>query len=178
MNKQTFLKNLESNLLVLAIDKRNKIVDNYEKKIDKMILEGAKEEDALKEIGSVAEIAKKELSNFGIDANYVNGNKKSYFGLFLIAIDNFVAKMSKKETKEVVKTIGELLIVLLIVALTKIPFIFIKDLAVTFLELFQVSVTDFAASVISVVIEATYLVTAVVLFISIFKKRFGESTKN
>jgi|GEM_PF-5081318 len=179
MNKKQFLAKLEENLEILTNTTRTKELLKYEKKIDSEIQKNISEEKAVEKLGDPSVIANKILIEHGINVDYLDKNNSSngYLSSFFEAIDNFVSKMSKKNSKEITRLILELLTIFLVIAVLKIPFIFLKDLITMLLDMMQLTVSGFISVLISIGIEFVYILIAVTMFISIFKKRFGNITK-
>ena len=104
-------------------------------------------------------------------------NKKGYFNDFIKAINNFIDYFDKKDFKDVLKVIVELLIIIFFIALLKLPFILFRDLTLNFFDVLGVSNSSLVGILIYRIVDIVYILLAIVLFIELFKKRFKDIKK-
>ena len=172
MNKKDFLGEMEKCLKVFVDVERTTLIDKYSLLIDQAVSSGKSEEEAISELGKPLDIAREELQNRGINPDVLINDTRGYFKQFLSAVDNVVETFSKKNSKEIGNTILNILVIFAFVALLKIPFLFLNDIIVMFLESMALTITNVVSTLISVGIELVYVLVAIIVFISMFKKRF------
>lgn len=80
MNKEEFLKNLESKLEVLNKSEREDILNEYEQHIELRMKSGLSEEGAIKDFGDLDELVKEILEAYNVDPEYGRKKKKIFYG--------------------------------------------------------------------------------------------------
>jgi len=99
---------------------------------------------------------------------------KGYFNEFISSINNLIDYFYKKSTKEILKVIVELLILVIFISLLKLPFILFRDLLLNFFDIFGFHGDSLIALLIYRIVDIIYIIFAVMLFIGLFKKRFKD----
>lgn len=100
MNKNEFLKKLESKLMVLETGERKDIIDEYDVIITEKINHGKTEEEAIKDFGNIDILVKEILSAYKINPEYKNekDKDKEEFDNFIKEADSLIKKAAKYVT--------------------------------------------------------------------------------
>ena len=178
MNKEDFLKELDKKIDVLKKDEREKIIKKYKTQITKRVNKGEDEETVVASY-DVDKLAKEILDGYGVksDKAATKTESKGFFGDLVATIEGLVDSLSKKSGKEILFLLLEIIIILVIVALLKIPFVFIRDLLMNIFNLLGTPFTSVIMKIISISVEIIYILFAIIVFIVIFKKRFEKYRK-
>lgn len=175
MNKEKFLEKLRKKLDILNQDEVNDIIDEYGGYIDEKVKKGKTEEEAIKEFGDFDELVKEILSAYKINEDYEE-KKSDWFSNFFEsvgnAIDHIVRNLSNKSGSEIAKFVIEIIFLLLIISLFRIPVVLIENLGE---GIFSLLISPFDYIFISIwrfVIEICYIALAVIFFVKICKERY------
>lgn len=179
MNKEEFLKKLRKKIEILEESEVEDIIDEYSGFIDEKVSQGSSEEEAVKSLGNINELAQELLSAYKIKSP--NSKKtesvNQFIDEFLMIIEKFVGIFANKSFKEIIRFIIELMCIFIIIAICKIPFEILKEMGGDIL--FNLSRTLGGNEVYRVLggignffFELCYFVFAVVMFVKIFEKRF------
>ena len=103
--------------------------------------------------------------------------KKGYFNDFFKSINDLIDYFYKKSSKDILKVVVELLLIVIFISLLKLPFILFRDLLLNFLDIFGFHGNSLAAILVFRLVDIVYIIFAVILFISLFKKRFKDINK-
>ena len=167
MKRVEFLKKLRKRLSFLSKVELEQEVLHYINEIDKS---KKNDEEVIKNFGSIEDIVKKVCASHGID--YKRVAKKSFFSWFTSfyeAIQDFSSIFKNSDNRERIKLIGDLLLLILITCVLKIPFIFIRNLGDSLIETFFQSNISFLA-IWGLIIEILYVFIALSFFINTLKK--------
>ena len=172
MNKKEFEHQLFNYLDVLLEDVARKEVDECLDQVAEQMQQGVSEEEAMKSLGNPELVASNILQKHGIDFSKVNkkhGFIYQKFEQLFQVIHRLVDVMSKNDFKSNVKIVIDILILIVFVAILKIPFIVVQNLGDTLLSYISIPVL---ADVWSLIVDCIYIVVAVIVFINIFQKYF------
>lgn len=141
MNKEKFLKELEKKLAVLSEEERRDTINEYRDIIEEKVRHGKTEEEAVKEFGSVNELAKEILNAYKINPDYSKNETKEKTKQIMDDCEDLIKKGAQKlsnVTEEVIDNFKEsgkdftletafeivikIFIVLLLLAVLRIPF--------------------------------------------------------
>ena len=75
MNKRDFLKSLEKKLSILDEQEIKDIINEYEDIIDQKVKDGKTEDEAVKEFGSIDELASEILKTYKLNSKYTKENE-------------------------------------------------------------------------------------------------------
>lgn len=173
MKKDEFLKKLRKKLDILEETEINDIISEYEGYIDEKINKGATEEDAIKSMGDINELASELLSAYKIkkplnkEKDSLNDIVSSIVNIFNQIIDVF----ANKSFNEIIKFIIELIVIFLIIALFRIPFEIVEDMGRSAIYNLGIGVS-IIGRIWKFILELIYLIFAVILFIKIFESRY------
>lgn len=111
MNKEKFIIELRKRLSLLSNEEIDKNVEEYLSYINQKINEGKSEEEAIKELGDVNQIAKRILTSYKINEKYIKlfiGKEKviDEINEFVNKVEDTVTEIAKK-TGEMAKNVFE-----------------------------------------------------------------------
>lgn len=119
------------------------------------------------------------LHDHGINGEYIHQlSMKSGLKSFIIKIHDVIMQMSKNSWKENMKVFGDILILIILICLLKIPFIFVRNLGE---NLFTALSFPLGVTILYFAIEVIYIFVAIIVFVNIFSvwyEKKKESTKN
>jgi len=170
MNKEEFIKYLDAKLSFLVDEERKKEIDKYSSVIDNYISMGQSEVDAIGTFGNPDDLVMAIYLSRGL-------NYKKLFGRNIVensmksAIKNFGKRVTGEDKKDARNSIIYLVYLVIFVILLKIAFIFVRDMGET---LFLNAFNGISYKVYGIIFEILYIVSAVILFIHLFKKRFSS----
>lgn len=160
MNKEQFLEELEKHLDILTTEAKEEELKKYQT----MILSG--------EQIDIEKIVKEIYLRRGINPEKVLKKDKFIYSKFeelFKIIHNVVEKMSENNLEENVKIILDLLVLIFLICLIKIPFILVRNLGDSLLEVINVPPL---LTVWGLIIDIVYIIVAFIVFINIFSKWF------
>lgn len=179
MNKEEFLKKLRKKIDILEESEVEDIIEEYSGFIDEKVNQGFTEEEAVKSMGDINELAGELLSAYKIkNTEDKNGETLNRFiDEFLNIIENIINIFANKSLKDIIKFIIEIICIFIIIAICKIPFGFIKFMGSEILREFSTifgtsGVYYFIVNIGNFFLEICYLIFAVILFIKLFQKKF------
>ena len=173
MNKEEFLNKLRKELNILEDKEVEDIISEYEGYIEEKVNRGLTEEEAVKELGDINEIVNDLLAAYKVkqkDTNVLNRfiNKVSQ------GFDYILNELSHKSGKEILKFVIEIALIVLIIVILKIPFLLLKDLGWNIFGDLGAPISSILYGIWSFIVELTYLILAVILFIKIIEKRYFQ----
>lgn len=173
MNKEEFLKKLKKKLDILEDKEVLDIVSEYEGYIDEKVASGLTEEEAIKELGDFDEIISDLLAAYKLKDNSKNDSGFNKFvNTVSDGIDNFMGSLDNKSGRDIIKVLIEIIIILFIVCLLKIPFSMIKSLGGSIFDTLPRPFSNLFTGIWYFIIEFSYIVAAIVFFIKTFEKRY------
>ncbi len=179
MNKQQFLDKLKSKISILNDEEIDDIINEYAGYIDEKVAEGKTEKDAVKELGSVNEIATDLLDAYKVKAT--SNEDKNVIEKVVAWITDFVdviiSNVKGKSFGDILNFGVKLALIFLIILLGKIPFIFIERAGAGIFSRLG-NVGDYLAYIWNTIIEFSYLFIAIVAFVTIIKREFMKNEIN
>ena len=174
MNKEEFLNKLRKKLDILEDKEIEDIISEYEGYIEEKVSRGLTEEEAVKELGDFNEIvndllAKKKKKQK--DTNYI----KKFINKISQGLDYILNELSNKSGKDILKFVIEIALIILIICIFKIPFLIVKDLGWNIFTSLSSPISDIFYGIWSFIIELSYFIMAIVLFIKIIEKRYFKN---
>ena len=134
--------------------------------------QGVSEEEALKSLGNPEEVAREIYKKHGIAFSKVHKKHSVVYQKFeqlFQVIHRLVDVMSKNDLKSNAKIILDILILVLFIAILKIPFIVVQNLGDSLLSYLAIPVIS---DIWSLLMDLIYIIVAVIVFINIFQKYF------
>jgi len=167
MNKD-YLKELEEYLNVFEVTKKEELLTHYVQ-----ATKGLNETQILNQFGTARTLASNIYKENQLNEDYIKTDYsfKSFFRIF----NTLIGVMSKNDIKSNLKILFDFLLIIGIVALMKIPFIFIRDMAMNFTNIFT---SGFFVNIWYFILEGLYIIAAIYLFIRIFKRWFANLSIN
>ncbi len=180
MNKEEFLKKLRKRLEVLEDSEIEDILSEYEGFIDEKVSKGLTEEQAVKELGNFNEIVDDLLAAYKVKRTSGEENIfNKVINKISDAIDLFMESLNNKSGKDIVKVLIEIILILFLICLLKIPFAMIRDLGSSIFFELTFPIGNIFSSIWAFIIEISYIIVAVIFFIKTFEKRyFKDITEN
>ncbi len=178
MSKEKFLERLRKKLSILESSEIDDIINEYDGYIEEKIKKGFTEEEAVKSMGEVDELAKELLSAYKIKTDGENhGSINNLIDSFIHIFDQIVSMFADKSFNEIIKFILEIVCIFIIIAICRIPFEIIGSIGRGFLSVFSTPIYHVFASIWSFILNVVYLIFAILLFVKIFESRYlGETT--
>lgn len=171
MKKEEFLNKLRKKLDVLEDKEIEDIISEYSGYIEEKVNRGLTEEEAVSELGDLNEIASDLLSAYKVktkDTNYL----KKFINKVSLMFDYFLKELENKNWKDILKIIIEIGLIIVLILVLKIPFLLFKDLGWTIFSGFSSPISNLFYGIWSFIIEISYLIIAVILFIKIIERRY------
>lgn len=164
MNKEKYLKELEKRLKFLSDAEKQEEIFRVSNLLDN--------EEIVKDIhAEVQDIYKK----YKIDEEKERKKEKNkmihLLNEFSQKCSRFTQTMKKNDYKKNLVIIRDILLILLITFILKIPFIGVETLL---FSLFGQILSDFVFTIFHILIEILYLLFAIYFFLHIFSKRFKK----
>ena len=180
MKREEFLNKLTEKLSPLEEEKRQAIINDYESKIKTRLKNKEKEDDIIASFGDIDLLTKRILKNNIVQDEVTKKEKISYgsfFGEFYNTLLDVLDNISKKDFKTIFIIIGELLLIILIVILLKLPFIVVRELLLNVVGSTGAGYQNAGATTIRTLLDIAYVIFAVLLFMNIFTTRFKKYRK-
>jgi hypothetical protein len=171
MKRHEFIKKLRKRLSFLKKEDLESEVLYYINEIDKSKLEDT---IVIKSFGSIDDIVENICKKYKIDYKEVTEKnllgKIKYFYKELVDLGTI---LKNSDGKQKLKIVGDLLILILVTCVLKIPFIFIRDLGDKIIEVFLNNSMSFLA-IWGLIIEIAYVIFALYFFVNTFQKWFSK----
>lgn len=172
MNRTTYLQTLKNGLSIFEESYQQQKILEIDEKISSLLGQGISEEEALKNLGDVQSMIDSIYKENHVDYASTIPKKSfllsSYEQLFK-TIRHVIDVMSKNSSKANAKILLDILILLGLTCVIKIPFILVRDLGDSILDFFA---NPLLSNIWHLIIELIYLVVAVTFFLNVFKKWF------
>lgn len=167
MTRREFIKALRKRLSFLSKEELEKEVLHYINEIDKS---KKPNEEVIKSFGSIEDICKKVCKEHGIA--YKKVSNKGIVRGFQTFYDNLLSIGSilrKSDNKKRISLLLDLLLLLVVTCVLKIPFIFVRDLGDNFVNsFFQANIAVLA--IWGLIIELLYVIAALAFFMNTLAK--------
>jgi len=175
MKKEEFIKKLREKLDILEKNEIEDIISEYLGYIEEKIQNGKSEEEAIQDFGDIDELTTELLKAYKINVEKNKSEKNIWTNMvekFSNWIDNIVSMLEEKNSKDIIKLIFEIAIIILGICLCKIPFHMLDEVGYGVFKTFQNSFGLGLFRIWHFIIEFAYLIFAIVLFIKIVEKRY------
>lgn len=167
MNRKEFLKKLRKRLSFLKKDALEKEVLYYINKIDSSKLSDV---EVISSFGSLDDIVKEVSKKYGISSQSAS-KKEFWFTRFYNDLINLSTILKNSDGKKRGKILLDILLLIAVTCVLKIPFIFVRDLGDRLTEtIFDSNITILA--IWGLVVEIFYVIVALSFFIRTFEKWF------
>ena len=172
MNKEEFVRRLETSLDIFEDSVKKQEIENYLKKIEERTKNGESEEEIIKSFGTMTEITETILKSHGINPQKLskkNGFIYKQFEELFQVIHHVIDEMSKNDFQNNLKIILDLLILIAFICLLKIPFILVRNLGDSLITNLNIT---FMSGIWGLIVDIIYIIVALVVFMNIFNKYF------
>lgn len=178
MNRNNYLQSLKDGLCFLDEAYQQQKILEVDAQINLLIQTGKTEEEAILDLGDVQELIRKIYIDNHVNLEKLQTNQKlthqkfnfsklkKLFEVFQHTID----VMSKNSAKANGKIIFDLLLLILLTSLFKIPFVVVRQFGVSLLDVFSVPLL---ITIWYFIVEILYWAFAIFFFLYIFQKWFS-----
>ncbi len=190
MSKQKFLKEFEKKLAILSETEKEDILNEYRDIIEEKVKHGKTEEEAVKEFGSIDELAKEILSTYKINPEYnqkktetektkdfvetTEGLIKKGAKKLSEVTENMVDTLKKSDveltTEKIFEIILKVILVLFGLALLKLPFYFIGELGASIFNIGFAPFSWITETVWKILVEIIYLAACILVIFTLITK--------
>ena len=175
MNKEEFIKKLRKRLNVLEDSEVEDIINEYVGFIEEKVNAGKTEEEAIKELGDFEEIVSDLLSAYKVKEPPKDYGINSFFDKIVNSIENFINLFETKNYSEICKILIEIIFIAILIAVLKIPFSLIEDLANKLFFSFDNPFCYILGTIWNFIISLSYIIIAVIIFIKVIEKRIFKN---
>lgn len=169
MNKKEFLTVLKNKLVYLVDTAREKEINNYSNLIDNYVNMGQSEEVAIESLGSVEDLVMAIYLSHGLDYKKLYTGKVSGSGI-KGAFKNFYLTITGPDKKKAGNAVIYFFYLILLIVLLKVAFIFVRDTGSSIFS--EIIKGDLVYKIYVIIFEVLYIISAILLFIKMFTKRF------
>ena len=166
MTKEEFLNKLRKELSILENKEVEDIISEYEGYIEEKVNRGLTEEEAVKELGDIDEIVNDLLAAYKVKQKNTN-TLNHFINKASQGFDYILNELSHKNGKEILKFVIEIALIVLLIAILKIPFLLLKDLGWNIFGDLGSPISSIFYGIWSFIVELTYFILSVILFIKI-----------
>ena len=179
MTKEEFLKRLKSKLSILEESEVIDILEEYSEHIDEKIKSGTSESDAIKEFGNINELASDILSAYKVNGNYSGNALTDFANDFVDSVkevfNKIVKVLSHGTTRDIVKLIIYIGIVLLVAAVIRIPFEILENLFDNAFDVLPSFLDEIFDAILILVINISYIIVAFLFVTKMLKEKFLDN---
>lgn len=172
MNKEEFIKKLRKKLEILDDNEIEDIVSEYEGYIEEKVNRGLTEEEAVSELGDFNEIVSDLLAAYKVKEPKNTITFNDIINKISKYLDSFMDSISNKSGRDILKLIIEIILILLLIWVCKIPFGIMKDLGWSLFHELSYPIGRTFYGIWAFLIELCYFILAIVMFIKIIDKRY------
>lgn len=177
MNKKEFLQELKNKISILKEEEVNDIINEYSELIDEKLKKKQKEEKIIKDLGNIDDLAKEILDAYKINHNYNKNAGTKFFEQCNKIIETLVNKFKDESFSSIVKFLLEIVVILIFIAILKIPFALVESLGANIFTFSYAPLSETLQTIWNFLIEMTYLVVAILVFVNIFKVKYLDDKK-
>lgn len=175
MKKEEFINKLRKKISILEKSEIDDIVEEYEGYIDEKKNAGMSEEEAVKALGDVNEIAKDLLSAYKIKDDYSKNEAPDFIqkivDYIMNIVDYIIAIFNNKSPKDVMRIIVEIILLVIFISVLKIPFYIVNHTVQDLFSNFGPTVSNIFYSTWLFITEIIYVVLALILFFKLLKEK-------
>ena len=174
MSKEEFLKTLRKRLSILEDSEIEDIISEYEGYIEEKVNVGLSEEEVVKELGNIDEIVRDLLAAYKVKEPKSEGLNGA-INKICNGIDNFMSSLDNKSAKDILRLLIEIIIILLVIWILKIPFALVRDLSENIFYEVHSPIGNILGSIWWILVETSYVIVAIIFFIKMFEKRYFKN---
>ncbi|MBE6160960.1 MAG: DUF1700 domain-containing protein [Firmicutes bacterium] len=179
MTKNEFVEKLRKKLQILDENEINDIISEYEGYIEEKMSSGMSEEEAVKALGNINEIASDLLSAYKIKDNYQDKNIiNKVMDKVIYYIDAVIKVFENKDFSEIVKMLIKIFLLAIVIRICKFPFDVLLDGVRDIINPFDNAVGNYLFYLIRVIVNIIYIILAFIFFFKILdEKIIGNDIK-
>lgn len=180
MNKEQFIAYMNKKLSIIKEDERKDIIDEYINHIEMKVAEGKSEEEAISDFGDIDEMINEILEAYNIDPKQTRGNNydhkiNDFLDRLFESLQSLLSSVTSMDMDNIVRLIFEVLVVLILLGVLRIPFEIVASLGDTLLEsLFGYGIFSIFGWLWKLMVRSIYLIIFFVALINIFRKRWAH----
>lgn len=174
MKKEEFLNKLRKKLSILEDKEIEDIISEYDGFIEEKVKRGITEEEAVKELGDLEEIAQDLLGAYKVKPQETNTLKK-FINKVSYMFDVFLKELETKDWKDILRMIIEIGLIIVLILVLKIPFLLLKDLGSSIFSELANPLSNIFYGIWSFIIEVSFFLIAIILFIKIIERRYFKN---
>lgn len=190
MNKKDFLKSLEKKLSILDEQEIKDIINEYEDIIDQKVKDGKTEEEAVKEFGSIDELASEILKTYKLNYKYTKEKEplKETINFFEDGIKNAAHGMANFfnnlnggtgiSIDLVFEIIIKFLILMVLLSVLRLPFELFIAIGKGIFDIALYPLNNILYVLWSVGMVSLYFVVGAFIFIALFKQYMNTTNKD
>ena len=171
---ETFISRMKKDLYLLTEPAQEAELSSIENRIRQLQENGLSEEEAIRSLGDAQKLVHEIYLKRGIDFQKIRKKRDFFshqFEELFNAIHHVVDIMSKNSFRENSKIIFNLILLIFIICLIKIPFLFVENIGDSLLQTFS---NNTVLLIWGLVIDIAYIFVAIMAFMNIFPKWFSD----
>ena len=180
MNKEQFIAYMNQHLAVIKEDERKDIIDEYINHIDEKVSEGMSEEEVIESFGNIDEMIKEILDAYNIDPQQAKSTASGFdkkvnevLDVLFEGFQSFLSKITSMDVDSIVRLMFEVLVVLLVLAILRIPFEIMESIGASLLKsLFGYGIGSTFAWIWHLICSILYIVMFIVALINVTSRRW------
>ncbi len=181
MNREQFVEYMNKKLVVIKEEERKDIIDEYCNHIDEKVGEGMSEEAVIEGFGDIDEMIKEILDAYNIDpsqtqqSNDFDRKVNNFLDALFDSLQQLLSRVTSMDMDSIVKLIFEILVVLIILALMRIPFEIVESIGSGLLRsLFGYGIGSTFAWIWRSLCSLIYIVMFIVALINVANRRWAH----
>lgn len=182
MNKEQFIAYMNQHLAVIKEDERKDIIDEYINHIDEKVSEGMSEEEVIESFGDIDEMIKEILDAYNIDPKQAKSTASGFdkkvndvLDVLFEGFQSFLSKITSMDVDSIVRLMFEVLVVLIVLAILRIPFEIMESLGASLLRsLFGYGIGSTFAWIWHTICSILYIVMFIVALINVTSRRWAH----
>ena len=181
MNKEQFVEYMNKKLAVIKEEERKDIIDEYCNHIDEKVGEGMSEEEVIEGFGDIDEMIKEILDAYNIDPrqaerpNNIDRKVNDFLDALFDGLQQLLSRVTSMDMDSIVKLIFEILVVLIILGLMRIPFEIVESIGSGLLRsLFGYGIGSTFAWIWRCLCSLLYIVMFLVALINVTSRRWAH----
>lgn len=181
MNKEQFVEYMNKKLAVIKEEERKDIIDEYCNHIDEKVGEGMSEEEVIAGFGDIDEMIKEILDAYNIDPRQAerpssfDRKVNDFFDILFDGFKRLLSSVTSMDMDSIVKLIFEVLVVLIILGIMRIPFEIVESIGSSLLRsLFGYGIGSTFAWIWRCLCSLLYIVMFIVALINVTSRRWAH----
>lgn len=186
MNKEQFIAYMNKKLAVIKDEERKDIIDEYVNHIEMKVADGSSEEEAIAAFGDIDEMIKEILDAYNINPRQQDSfdyKVNDFLDRMFDAFRRLLGGATNMDADRIVRMVFEILLVLILLGLLRIPFAIIEGVGSGILRgVLGYGIGSTLGWIFRVLVNLIYLVVFIVVLVNIVRRRWvhheGYSNKD